>query len=104
MLRALGVNSRTQAVLAVSQMPSQGAVAPWLTRPIALSAAGAARRRARQPARAGAVEAPARQPSLLLRDHVRGTFAFNRTSLAGHAVGAVLIVDDRSPASRRGRC
>jgi DNA-binding NarL/FixJ family response regulator len=32
-LRALGVNSRTQAVLAVSQMPSQGAVAPWLSRP-----------------------------------------------------------------------
>ena len=33
-LRALGVNSRTQAVLAVSQMSSQGAVAPWLTRPL----------------------------------------------------------------------
>jgi len=32
-LRALGVNSRTQAVLAVSQMSSQGQVAPWLTRP-----------------------------------------------------------------------
>ncbi len=32
-LRALGVNSRTQAVLAVSQMSSQGAVAPWLSRP-----------------------------------------------------------------------
>ncbi len=32
-LRALGVNSRTQAVLAVSQLPSQGAVAPWLSRP-----------------------------------------------------------------------
>jgi DNA-binding NarL/FixJ family response regulator len=31
-LRALGVNSRTQAVLAVSQMSSQGQVAPWLTR------------------------------------------------------------------------
>jgi len=31
-LRALGVNSRTQAVLAVSQMSSQGRVAPWLTR------------------------------------------------------------------------
>ena len=28
---------------------------------------------------------------LLLRDHVRGLFAFNRTSLAGHAVGAVII-------------
>ncbi|HEX2539880.1 MAG TPA: response regulator transcription factor [Caldimonas sp.] len=32
-LRALGVNSRTQAVLAVSQMSSQGAIAPWLSRP-----------------------------------------------------------------------
>ncbi|MGZ8259348.1 MAG: response regulator [Caldimonas sp.] len=31
-LRALGVNSRTQAVLAVSQMSSQGAIAPWHTR------------------------------------------------------------------------
>ena len=31
-LRALGVNSRTQAVLAVSQMSSQGGVAPWLQR------------------------------------------------------------------------
>ena len=28
---------------------------------------------------------------LLLRDHVRGTFAFNATSLTGHAVGMVLI-------------
>ena len=28
---------------------------------------------------------------LLLRDHVRGLFAFNRTSLAGHAVAAVII-------------
>jgi DNA-binding NarL/FixJ family response regulator len=33
-LRALGVNSRTQAVLAVSQISSQGAVAPWLSRPL----------------------------------------------------------------------
>lgn len=32
-LRTLGVNSRTQAVLAVSQMTSQGGVAPWLQRP-----------------------------------------------------------------------
>ena len=32
-LRTLGVNSRTQAVLAVSQMSSQGGVAPWLPRP-----------------------------------------------------------------------
>ena len=28
---------------------------------------------------------------LLLRDQVRGTFAFNRTSLAGHAIGALVI-------------
>ena len=33
-LRTLGVNSRTQAVLAVSQMSSQGSVAPWLSRPM----------------------------------------------------------------------
>ena len=33
-LRTLGVNSRTQAVLAVSQMSSQGTVAPWLSRPV----------------------------------------------------------------------
>ena len=33
-LRALGVNTRTQAVLAVSQMSSQGATPPWLTRPL----------------------------------------------------------------------
>ena len=32
-LRALNVNSRTQAVLAVSQMSGQGAIAPWLSRP-----------------------------------------------------------------------
>ncbi len=32
-LRALGVNSRTQAVLAVSQMSSQGGIAPWPPRP-----------------------------------------------------------------------
>ena len=28
---------------------------------------------------------------LLLRDRVRGLFAFNRTSLAGHAIGAIII-------------
>jgi len=28
---------------------------------------------------------------LLLRDHVRGLFAFNKTSLAGHAIGAIII-------------
>ncbi len=32
-LRTLGVNSRTQAVLAVSQMSSQGGIAPWPPRP-----------------------------------------------------------------------
>jgi DNA-binding NarL/FixJ family response regulator len=32
-LRALNVNSRTQAVLAVSQMSGQGATLPWLSRP-----------------------------------------------------------------------
>jgi DNA-binding NarL/FixJ family response regulator len=32
-LRALGVNSRTQAVLAVSQMSGQGGVNPWPVRP-----------------------------------------------------------------------
>ena len=32
-LRALGVNSRTQAVLAVSQMSGLGAIAPWPPRP-----------------------------------------------------------------------
>ncbi len=32
-LRALNVNSRTQAVLAVSQMSSQGGIAPWQPRP-----------------------------------------------------------------------
>jgi signal transduction histidine kinase/CheY-like chemotaxis protein len=41
--------------------------------------------------------APAASPDLpldsflLLRDQVRGTFAFNRTSLAGHFVGALVI-------------
>ena len=34
-LRALGVSSRTQAVLAVSQMPGQGGIAPWPPRPSA---------------------------------------------------------------------
>ena len=32
-LRALNVNSRTQAVLAVSQMSGQGGIAPWAPRP-----------------------------------------------------------------------
>jgi signal transduction histidine kinase len=52
---------------------------------------------------AAAVAAPL-DAFLLLRDHVRSTFAFNRTSLAGHAVGAVIVqiifadVAPRSPA------
>jgi len=41
--------------------------------------------------RPASVEAPL-DTFALLRDQVRGTFAFNRTSLAGHVVGAVLIV------------
>ncbi|MEO8835461.1 MAG: hypothetical protein ABI364_01840, partial [Caldimonas sp.] len=28
---------------------------------------------------------------LLLRDQVRGTFSFNSTSLAGHAIGATIV-------------
>jgi two-component system, sensor histidine kinase len=47
---------------------------------------------------AGAVPAAARAAAetpldgfLLLRDHIRGTFAFNRTTLAGHAIGAIII-------------
>ena len=39
---------------------------------------------------AGEGDAPLDQ-FLLLRDHVRGLFAFNRTSLAGHAIGAIII-------------
>jgi signal transduction histidine kinase len=41
---------------------------------------------------------------LLLRDQVRGTFAFNRTSLAGHIVGALVIelmFADTAPRSLR---
>ena len=50
------------------------------------------------PAAPGATAAPADAGDetpvdafLLLRDHVRGLFAFNRTSLAGHAIGAIII-------------
>ncbi|MEO8081944.1 MAG: hypothetical protein ABI641_15525, partial [Caldimonas sp.] len=56
-----------------------------------------------------AIAAPApRRPRLpldgylLLRDQVRGTFMFNRTSLAGHIVGAAVVVlmfADVAPAS-----
>jgi len=42
------------------------------------------------PDRSPAEEAPL-DSFLLLRDHARGTFAFNRTSLAGHGIGAVII-------------
>ncbi len=47
---------------------------------------------------AGAAPAAARAAAetpldsfLLLRDHVRSTFAFNRTTLAGHAIGAIIV-------------
>ena len=40
---------------------------------------------------ANAVEGKPVDGFLLLRDHVRSTFAFNRTSLAGHAIGAVIV-------------
>ena len=63
-LRALGVNSRTQAVLAVSQMPGQGGIAPWPPRPFELSAAGRAdgrHRRGRRPPASPRAEAPARR-------------------------------------------
>ncbi|HEY4958281.1 MAG TPA: HAMP domain-containing sensor histidine kinase, partial [Caldimonas sp.] len=56
--------------------------------PGALSAAGTL------PARAAPAVAGGETPLdsfLLLRDHVRGTFAFNRTSLAGHAIGAIIV-------------
>ena len=42
------------------------------------------------PGRAAVEEAPL-DSFLLLRDQARGTFAFNRTSLAGHAIGGVII-------------
>ncbi|MGZ8259347.1 MAG: sensor histidine kinase, partial [Caldimonas sp.] len=41
-------------------------------------------------ARAHAADPPL-DSHLLLLDHVRGTFAFNRTSLAGHAIGAIVV-------------
>ena len=97
-LRALGVNSRTQAVLAVSQMSGQGSDRAMAHADRSLSAvagdrhAGAARRRdgrgdGRRPARRRSTpSAPARPRSR--------PFAFNRTSLAGHLIGAVLIVTD----------
>ena len=47
-----------------------------------------------RPAAAESLDAAAGAPLdafLLLRDQVRGTFAFNRTSLAGHFVGALVI-------------
>ena len=42
------------------------------------------------PGRVAVEEAPL-DSFLLLRDQARGTFAFNRTSLAGHAIGGVII-------------
>ena len=87
-LRALGVSSRTQAVLAVSQMSQPGRRCAPGARAAPLSAAAATaappRRRARQPTRRGRRPA-ARRRSPLLRDHVRGTYAYMPTSLAGHA-------------------
>ena len=49
---------------------------------------------------AAAVEAPL-DGFLLLRDHARGTFAFNRTSLAGHAIGALVIQIVYAPVAPR---
>ena len=46
--------------------------------------------------------APPLDGFLLLRDQVRGTFAFNRTSLVGHLVGAVLIEMMFADAAPRG--
>jgi len=62
--------------------------------PAALSAAAAASVAAATPSRVAPPSAGAETPLdtfLLLRDHVRGTFAFNGTTLAGHAIGAILI-------------
>ena len=78
-LRALGVNSRTQAVLAVSQMSGQGGIAPWPPRPSALSAppdrtaatgrpASVAGRRRSTPSRCCATRSAAPSPSM----HVAG--------------------------------
>jgi signal transduction histidine kinase len=58
--------------------------------PGALSAAGTAPAHD-APALAGAGGETPLDSFLLLRDQVRGTFAFNRTSLAGHAIGAMVV-------------
>jgi signal transduction histidine kinase len=63
---------------------------------LALSAAGAPN--------APSSPVPPLDDFLLLRDQVRGTFAFNRTSLTGHFVGAVvieLIFADTAPKTLR---
>ena len=90
-LRALGVSSRTQAVLAVSQMPSQGARRAMALASDRAERGGAARRRRRSGRGRAGARGVRVDSTLLLRDHVRGTFAYNRTSLAGHAVGAIVV-------------
>jgi two-component system, sensor histidine kinase len=58
--------------------------------PAALSAAGELP--ARTAARLASVGAETPLDGfLLLRDHVRSTFGFNRTTLAGHAIGAIIV-------------
>ena len=90
-LRALGVNSRTQAVLAVSQMSSQGRSRHG-SRAGCIERGRRRCRRERPPRGAAAPRAETPLDSfLLLRDHVRSTFAFNRTTLAGHAIGAIIV-------------
>jgi two-component system, sensor histidine kinase len=63
--------------------------------PSALSAVGAASdapvAATAAPAAAAGEPAAPLDGFLLLRDRVRGLFAFNRTSLAGHAIGAVIV-------------
>ena len=53
--------------------------------------AGAVAIGAAAPATASAAAEAPLDGHLLLRDHVRSTFAFNRTSLAGHALGALIV-------------
>jgi signal transduction histidine kinase len=55
-----------------------------------LSAAAALPAAAPPAAARAAAETPL-DSFLLLRDHIRGTFAFNRTTLAGHAIGAIIV-------------
>ena len=58
--------------------------------PAALSAAGELP--ARTAARLASIGAETPLDGfLLLRDYVRSTFGFNRTTLAGHAIGAIIV-------------